>query len=107
MATKRGNHGQAIPLATVLTDLYTVPALKNATIRVIATNTGAVTKFRVSLAVGGAVDALSQYIAFDVPLAANDTGSTVTFMADAADVIRVYSENGTVAFSVTGLEQDQ
>ena len=108
MATVRGIHGQSIPAATVLTDAYTVPASKNATVRVIATNTAnSPTSFRVSAAPGGAADTPAHYIAYDVPLEANDTGSTITFMVDATDVVRVYSENGAIAFTVTGLEQDQ
>lgn len=108
MATIRGIHGQLVPAATTLTDVYTVPALKNATVRVIATNTGPTsTIFRVSMAPSGAADTLSQYIAYDVPLAGYDTGSTITVMVDAATAIRCYSLSGAVAFTVTGLEQDQ
>lgn len=108
MATFRGILGQGVPPAATLTGVYTVPTAKNATLRVIATNTGAsATKFRVSLAKSGEADSLKQYIAYDVSLAEFDTGSTITVMADASDVIRCYSLNGAVAFTVTGLQQDR
>ena len=108
MATKRGILGQLSPGAGSLQDLYTVPALKNASLRVIASNRAATsTAFRVSLALAGAADNVIQYVAFDVPIDANDTGATTTFMVDAADVVRVYSVSGNVSFTATGIEQDQ
>lgn len=107
MATLRGVLGQSVPAITTLTDVYTVPASKTATFKVIATNTDpSVSSFRVSVAPAGAADTLEHYIAYDVQIDANDTGATVTVMAQAAAVIRCYSANGAMAFTVTGLEQD-
>jgi sarcosine oxidase gamma subunit len=107
MATLRGVLGQSVPLSTTLTDVYTVPALKTATFKVVATNTDtSLTNFRVSVAPAGAADTLEHYIAYDVQVDAQDTGTTVTMMAQAAAVIRCYSANGAMAFTVTGLEQD-
>ncbi len=108
MATKRGILGQSSPPAVSLTDVYTVPALKNATVRVIVTNRVATpATFRVSVAPGGAADNVIHYIAYDTPIAKNDTGSTVAFMLDTTDVVRVRSSSGSLSFTVTGLEQDQ
>ena len=107
MATKRGIHGQAAPSSGVLTDIYTVPGAKNATVRVIISNRSATpSSFRVSAAIGGAADDVKQYIAYDTPIDGLDTGSTVPFMVDAGDIIRVRASLGNLSFVVTGLEQD-
>ncbi len=108
MATKRGILGQLSPGAGVLGDIYTVPTAKNATCRVIASNRAAsATSFRVALAQAGAPDNDIQYVAYDVPIDANDTGATTVFMIDTTDVVRVESASGNVSFTITGLEQDQ
>lgn len=107
MATKRGIHGQAAPSSAVLTDIYTVGGAKNATVRVIISNRSATaTSFRVGVAPGAEADNVKHYIAYDTPIAGNDTGSTVPFMVDAGDVIRVEAAIGSLSFVVTGLEQD-
>ncbi len=107
MATVRGVLGQSVPAATILTDVYTVPASKTAVVRVIATNTSnADTRFRVAVAPNGDPDALKHYIAYDVVVSENDTGSTIQCMIAAGTVVRCRGDNGAVAFTVTGLEQD-
>lgn len=107
MATLRGVLGQSLPPSNTLTDIYTVPALKSAVFKVIATNTVTTPQtFRVSIALLGAADQVKQYIAYDVPISGSDTGSTVTVTAQTGAVIRVRSSLGSVAFTVTGLEQD-
>ena len=108
MATLRGVLGQVFPGASTLTDIYTVPASKNAVFKVIASNTVTTPQtFRVSIALNGDPDNLKQYIAYDVPMLGSDTGSTVTVTAQTGAVIRVQSLLGSVAFTVTGLEQDE
>lgn len=107
MATVKGVLGQSNPLATTLTDLYTVPASKNATGRVIITNrSSTATEFRVSVAPNGAADSLEHYIAYDHGIVGNDTGATVAFMAGDTDVVRVYATAATLSFTFTGIEQD-
>lgn len=102
-----GTLGQVNPAAGVLTDLYTVPPLKNATARVIITNRDAAAdSFRVSVAVGGAVDSLEQYIAYDKGLLGNDTGSTIGFNVNSGDIVRVRATLGTLSFTITGIEDD-
>ncbi len=106
MATVKGVRGQLNPPAATLQDLYTVPALKNFTGRVIITNRSGATSFRVSIGVDGAADSLEQYIAYDKDIALRDTGSTVAFVAGSGDVIRVFATLATLSFTVTGIEQD-
>lgn len=107
MATVKGVLGQLAPAVGVLTVLYTVPALKNATCRVIITERiGNDATFRIALAVAGAADSLKQYIAYDRPIQANDTGSTIAFMVGAQDVIRVEASSTGLSFTCTGIETD-
>jgi hypothetical protein len=95
-----------LPGATTLTDLYTVPAVKRATLRVVGTNRGAATLIRISVAPGGAADTASQYLIYNLSLEANDAVATAPLMLAAGDVVRVYSSSGNVAFHCTGLIQD-
>lgn len=99
--------GQAKPAAATLTDLYTVGALKQAWVSsIVATNESATpTAIRVSVAVAGAADATSQYIAYDLPIGANEV---ITFDLGVGlattDKIRCYCTLATVNFSAFGGE---
>lgn len=108
MATVRGILGQLQPSAGSLEDLYTVPANKDATVRVIIANLiGAATLIRISVAPAGASDSDEQYLAKDLPIAENDVGSTIAFTLNETDVVRCYSLSGEVAFNCTGIETDK
>lgn len=107
MADKWGALAQDIPAATTLTDCYTVPALRRATVNVIACNRSGAATIRLAHSVGGAVDATDQYMLYDFPLGANDTKATEQIVLDQGDVLRVYSNTGTVAFNVNGIEEDR
>ena len=107
MATVKGILGQSAPPATTLTDIYTVPAGKSATCRVIVANRAAgAASFRVALAPLGAVDSNEQYVAYDKAIAANDAGTTIAFMVGPTDVVRVLASTGNLSFTCTGVEQD-
>ena len=107
MATVKGILGQAAPAIGVLTVLYTVPAAKSATCRVIITERlGVISTFRVSVGVAGAADDDKQYIAFDRSIQANDTGSTIAFMVGPGDVVRVLASTVSLSFTCTGIELD-
>ena len=106
MATVKGILGQAAPAATTEADLYTVPASKNATVKVMCTNRSTETTVRISIGVDGASTANNQYIAYDKVLGDNDTVSTATFMVGSTDVVRVYAGSANVSFTCTGIEQD-
>lgn len=106
MATKRGILGQAAPNAGQDTDLYTVPAGKNAVVKVVVTNRSGSTTFRVWAAVAGAATENKQYVVYEKVIAGNDSIATVTFMVDATDVVRVRAASANVSFTCTGIEQD-
>jgi hypothetical protein len=99
--------GQNKPNAATPGNLYTVPAVtqtSSSTLNVC--NTGNTdTTFRISIAIAGAIDNLFQYQFYDTPISANDTISiTVGFTLATTDVVRSYSANGNVAFSLFGVE---
>ena len=98
--------GQSLPLSGVLTDAYTVPAATQAIVSSFTMcNEGAATKTRLSVAVAGAADALSQYLVYDAPLNANETqGFTLGVTLGPGDVVRAYSQGGSVAFSIFGVQ---
>ena len=107
MATVKGILGQASPNGGVLTNIYTVPASKNATVKVIFANRGtAATPVRLAVSPNGAAISLEQYLTYDFVLAAKDAVSSVVFTAGSSDIVRVQSGNGEVSFTCTGLEQD-
>lgn len=107
MASSAKILGQLAPSATTLSALYTVPALKRATLRVIVAETGgAADTFRLSVGVGGAGDAVSQYLVYDYEIDAYGTLSSSPIAVSAGDVVRVRSTNGTLSFTATGIEQD-
>lgn len=99
--------GQVKPAATTLTDLYTVPASKQAWVSaIVATNESATpTSIRVSVAPAGAADATSQYLAYDLPIAGNQEIVVAQGVGLATtDKIRVYNTLATVNFTATGGE---
>jgi len=105
MATTLSVLGQVAPSATTLTTLYTVPALTTTAVSsIVVCNTSATaTSFRISVAVAGAGDALSQYLYYNVTIAGNDTFiATCGFSLGAADVVRVYATLATLTFSAFG-----
>lgn len=108
MATTPKVLGQLAPGATTLTALYTVPGATNTTVSSISVcNTSATpTSFRVSVAVAGAGDAISQYLFYDVTIPGNDTFvATVGLTLAATDVIRVYATLATLTFQAFGIEE--
>lgn len=99
--------GQDYPAAATLVDLYIVPTSTNTTVSSItACNQGAgPALFRVSIAVSGAADSTKQYIYWDETVPSNTTFiATVGLTLAAGDVIRVYSDTGTVSFNVFGVQ---
>lgn len=99
--------GQASPAADTPADLYTAPADTTAVVSALfVCNTGtADTVFSVSVADGGAAEGDAQWLYRDHPVPAKRT-----FLVDgkvvlqAADVLRVESLSGGVAFNLFGLE---
>jgi hypothetical protein len=105
MTTAYGIIAQAAPDATTDTDLYTVPSgteLVGSTLYIC--NRGATaTTFRVALRPDGATITDAMYIAYDVPVAANDTTTITTGLTlDATDKITVYAGNANLSFNLSG-----
>lgn len=99
--------GQLATPATTLSDLYTVPALTKTIVSsiVICNRGGSATKFRVSVAVAGAVDATNQYIYYDQSIPATDTFvATIGITLATTDIVRVYAISANVTFSIFGTE---
>ena len=99
---------QSAPAATTLTDLYTVPASTQSVVTsVVVCNRGATsTTFRISLAPLGAADATSQYLYYDLTIAANDTFvATIGVLLIATDKIRVYAGNANLTFTLVSNEE--
>lgn len=99
--------GQSALSATTLTDIYTVPGATSATVSslVVCNRGGSATTFRVSVAPGGAADANSQYIYYDVSIPANDTFvATIGLTLATTDKVRGYAGNGNLTISLYGVE---
>ena len=100
--------GQASLTAETDTNVYTVPASTSAVIStiVLANRAGSATTFRLAVRPNGATLANEHYVAYDVPIAANDsTTLTLGVTMDAADVLTAYSGAGSsVSVNVFGTE---
>ena len=93
--------------ATTMTDVYTVPASTETVIStiIIANRTASAETFRIDIRPNGATLSDEQYIAYDVPIAANDsTTFTLGITLDAADVLSVYASAVDISVNVFGAE---
>jgi hypothetical protein len=84
-----------------------VPAATEAVISTIVVANRAATAgaFRLSVRPNGAAQADQHYLAYDVPIAANDsTTLTLGITVDATDVITVYASSADMSFNVFGSE---
>jgi hypothetical protein len=102
--------GQNKPEAGTLTDLYTVPSSTESVISTITVaNMGPVaTQYRIAVAPNGAatgISSMEQYLVYDTTIPPLDSlALTLGITINAADVIRVESYSGLVAFQVFGSE---
>lgn len=88
-------------------NLYTVPALTDAVISsIIICNRAATAKtYRIMVRPDNETLATKHYIAYDVPIAANDTTAlTLGIAINAADKLDVYASDTNVSFSAFGTE---
>jgi hypothetical protein len=94
-------------LGIVSTNLYTVPASTStvvSTITVTNRSTGAKT-YRIAIRPAAAALANQHYLAYDVPIAANDTTAlTLGVTLAATDVVTVSSSTYEVSFAIFGSE---
>jgi hypothetical protein len=99
--------GQSAPAATTAANVYTVPSATEAVVStiVIANRAATAGSFRLSVRPNGATQADQHYLAYDVPIAANDsTTLTLGITVDATDVITVYASSADMSFNVFGTE---
>jgi hypothetical protein len=101
---------QLAPAAATLTPIYTVPPGTYAVLsRIVITNRDpAPTSYRVSIAVAGAADDPSQYLAYDMPVYGNDSLALLSSKGvtlGPGDEVRVYATDATLSFAVFGVEQ--
>jgi hypothetical protein len=99
--------GQAAPLATTETDLYTVPITASAVASsIIVCNRGTTqATFRVSVSSGGFATTNKDYIYYDLLIAGNDTFiATIGITLGPTDKVRVYASSANFSFSLYGSE---
>lgn len=98
---------QSAPSATTATDVYTVGSGLEVVVStiIIANRAGTAGTFRLSVRPNGASQTNAMYIAYDVPIAANDsTTLTLGITMDAADVLTAYCSSGDMSINVFGTE---
>lgn len=105
MADTWGALGQSAPAITTLTDVYTVPYEKVATVAVVVCNQGAAGTFRLALAPLGAANTQAHYLYYDTAIGANSTVWTANLTLAATDVIRVYVSSANFSVTVNGIEE--
>lgn len=100
--------GQADLTTTNLTTVYTVPSSTESVIStvILANRTASATTFRIAIRPDGASISNSHYIAYDVPLAANDsTTLTLGITVNAADLIDVQAgDANAISVNIFGTE---
>jgi len=99
--------GQNDLAATTNTDVYTVPASTETIIStiIIANRTASAESYRIAIRPDGATLADEHYIAYDVPIPANDsTTITLGITLDAADVLTCYASAVDLSVNVFGTE---
>ena len=92
MANAYKSLGQLDLTTTALTDLYTCPVSTEAVVStiIIANRNAAATSFRIAIRTDGDAISNKHYIAYDVPIAANDsTTLTLGITLTATDVVSV------------------
>ena len=107
MATTYKTLGQSNPSATTATTLYTVPSATSTVVSTITVCNQASTAgtFRVAVRPAGASLAAQHYVAYDTPIAANDTiALTLGITLATTDVVTVYASSATMSFNAYGSE---
>jgi glucose-6-phosphate dehydrogenase assembly protein OpcA len=107
MATTYKVLAQSNPSATTATTLYTVPSSTSTVISTITVCNQAASAgtYRIAVRPAGASLTASQYVAYDIAIAANDTTAlTLGITLATTDVVTVYASAATMSFSAFGSE---
>lgn len=107
MPTAYKTLGQSNPSATTATSLYTVPSATSTVVSTITVCNQASTAgtFRIAIRPAGASLAAQHYLAYDTPIAANDTTAlTLGVTLATTDVITVYASSASMSFAAFGSE---
>jgi hypothetical protein len=98
---------QSAPSATTNTDVYTVGSGKQAIVSTItvANRSATARTYRIAIRPAGATLANQHYLAYDVPISANDTTAlTLGITLTATDVVTVYASTADLSFGIFGSE---
>ena len=93
------------PSATTATTLYTVPSSTSTVVSTITVCNQASTAgtFRLAVRPAGASLAAQHYLAYDTPIAANDTVAlTLGITLATTDVVTVYASSANMSFAAFG-----
>ena len=107
MATVYKVLGQSNPSATTATTLYTAPSATSTVLSTVTICNQASTAgtFRLAVRPAGASLAAQHYIAYDTPIAANDTVAlTLGLTLATTDVVTIYASSATMSFAAFGSE---
>ena len=99
--------GQSTPSATTNTSLYTVPSATSTVVSTVTVCNQASTAgtFRIAIRPAGASIAAQHYLAYDTPIAANDTiALTLGITLATTDVVTIYASSATMSFAAFGSE---
>jgi hypothetical protein len=99
--------GQVAPSATTLTTAYTVATSAQAVVStvIVANRSASAITYRIAVRPDAETIADKHYIAYDVPLAANDSVAlTLGLTLGDTDVVSVYASSANTSFSLYGSE---
>ncbi len=98
---------QSNPSATTATTLYTVPSSTSTVVSTVTVCNQASTagSYRIAVRPAAATLAAQHYVAFDVPIAANDTTAlTLGITLATTDVVTIYASSANMSFAAFGSE---
>jgi hypothetical protein len=98
---------QSNPAATTATTAYTCGSASGAVVSTITVcnQASSAGSYRIAIRPAGATLAATHYIAYDTPIAANDTVAlTIGITLANTDVVTVYASSTSLSFSLFGTE---
>ena len=107
MATAYKVLAQSNPSATTATTLYTTPSTTSTVVSTITVcnQSSSAGSYRIAVRPAGETLAAKHYIAYDVPIAANDTVAlTLGITLATTDVVTVYASSTSLSFNAYGSE---